>query len=238
MIRKKSNVKIGHKNLKSKPRKFTPKYGTKLNIDEVNWEKVEKIFKSDRLFLNKILDSEKQRYASTRELLKLLAGGAIISLSFIMPALPMALAPFIVDRNKYRKGHFDQSINRLKNQKLVEIVYDGGNTLVKITNEGRVRALRYKLSEMIISKPKVWDKKWRLVIFDIPEKYKRVREIFRHHLKMMDFYQLQKSVWLHPYPCFDEIEFLRQIYGVSIDVTYIVAESIEDSSHLKERYDL
>lgn len=234
----KNRNKFKQKSLKSEPRKFTPKYGTELNLDKVAWEKVEKIFTNERLLLTKKLNSEKGRYPSTKEILKLLAGGAIFGLSLAIPTLPMALAPFVMDRNNYNRSFFDQTINRLKKQKLVRIDYEDGQPVVRITNEGRVRALRYKLLEMTVKKPKVWDKKWRLVIFDIPEKYKRMREILRYHLKMMDFYKLQKSVWLHPYPCFDEIEFLRQIYGVGTDVTYVVAVSIEDSEYLRERYDL
>jgi len=54
----------------------------------------------------------------------------------------------------------------------------------------------------------------------------------------MGFYMLQKSVWVYPYPCFDEIEFLRQIYKVEINVTYILAKSIENSEYLADNFQL
>lgn len=54
----------------------------------------------------------------------------------------------------------------------------------------------------------------------------------------MGFYMLQKSVWVHPYPCFDEIEFLRQVYNVGINVTYILAEKIENAEDLKDHFKL
>lgn len=109
---------------------------------------------------------------------------------------------------------------------------------MRITQAGRVRALRYKVDEMAVDKPKQWDKKWRVVIFDIPEPQKNMREIFRKHLKYLGFYPLQKSVWVHPYPCFDEIEFLRQVYNIGGDVTYIVGEQLESTELLKQHYGL
>lgn len=214
------------------------KFTTKIELNQVNWEKVEKIFTSDKQIFLKNLKTKTIINPYTKDILKLLAGGAVLGLSLVFPTLPMALAPLIISRNKFDNNYFSQSIERMRKQKLVEIVEEGDQTLVRITQEGRVRALRYKLSEIQVKKPKVWDKKWRIVIFDIPEKYKKGREIFRDSLKVMGFYMLQKSVWVHPYPCFDEIEFIRQIYKVEINVAYIVAEKIESVEDLKLHFQL
>lgn len=223
---------------KRKSRRTNTKFSVKLQLENIEWDKIEKIFFADRKLIQLKLEREEKRIARIKEILTLLAGGAVLGLSLVIPAAPMALAPFIIDRKKYDQSTFNRAIDRLEKQKLVEIVYNGDQTLVKITHEGRVRALRYKLSEVQVKRPKAWDKKWRIVIFDIPEKYKRTREIFRNHLKTMGFYMLQDSVWVHPYPCFDEMEFLRQIYKVSVDVTYIVAEKIEGVEDLKSQFHL
>lgn len=214
------------------------KYSVKLELEKIDWDKTEKIFTNDKRDYLETLEKDKKRNPQTKEILTILAGGAIIGLSFVFPALPVALVPFFIDSNKYNRRGINHVIKRLNQQKLVEIVEEGNQAFVRITQKGRVRALRYKLSEIQVKKPKVWDKKWRIVIFDIPEKYKRMREIFRDHLKMMGFYMLQKSVWVHPYPCGSEIEFLRQIYNVGINVTYILAEKIENSENLKDYFKL
>ena len=221
-----------------KSKKDNLKFTTKLELSKVNWEKLEKIFATDMNLIRKVLVKDEERNPHVGEILKLLAGGSIIALSLVFPTLPMALAPLILKNKSYNQALFNQTIKRLEKQKLVEIFTEGEHTLVRITQEGKVRALRYKLSEIQVKKPKVWDKKWRIVIFDIPEKYKRVREIFRDHLKNMGFYMLQRSVWVHPYPCFNEIEFLRQIYKVEIDVTYILAQKIENSENLIDHFQL
>ena len=220
-------------------KKKIQKYSVTLKLDKIDWSKVEKIFYQDKQKYLYKYNKKQSISPGTKELIKILAGGAVIGLSMVFPALPMAVAPFIFPKDRYDNRYFNQSLNRLKKQKLVEIVTDeNGNQLVKISQEGRIRALRYRLEEIRVKKPKKWDKKWRVVIFDIPEKYKRMREIFRKHLQIMGFYMLQKSVWVHPYQCFNEIEFLRQIYKVGIDVTYMVAEKIENPTDLKEQFKL
>lgn len=223
---------------KTKSKKGNLKFTTRLELSKVNWEKIEKIFATDTNLIKKVLAKDEERNPHVAEILKLLAGGSIIALSLVFPTLPMALAPLILKNKSYNQALFNQTIKRLERQKLVEIFIEGEHTLVRITHEGKVRALRYKLSEIQVKKPKIWDKKWRVVIFDIPEKYKRAREIFRDHLKGMGFYMLQRSVWVYPYPCFDEIEFLRQIYRVEIDVTYILAQRIENSENLIDHFQL
>lgn len=223
---------------KGKKHKKVQKYSAVLELKNVDWEKVQDIFSADRIFISKNLAKKDILTPRVREMLPVLAGGAVIALSFMFPALPVALAPLVIDRNKFQKGALDQTIKRLSKQKLVEIVYEKEMTCVKITDRGRMRALRYKLDDIYVKKSKVWDRKWRMVIFDIPEKYKRMREIFRLHLKKMGFYPIQKSVWIHPYPCFNEIEFLRQIYRIDSDVSYVLAEKIEDSTHLKNHFQL
>jgi len=40
-----------------------------------------------------------------------------------------------------------------------------------------------------------WDGKWRIVIFDIPEDKRKIRNVFRSRLKLWDFKPWQKSVW-------------------------------------------
>jgi len=221
---------------KSQKKKRAGKYAVQIQLKNVEWDKVENIFSRERKLLLK--EHKAGETLNTKEILTILASGAIIALSFVIPVAPMALAPFVLDGTEYKGWRLRESVKRLHKQKLVDVIYKDGEPIVKITEEGRMRALRYKLYEMEVKRPKVWDRKWRMVIFDIPEKYKRMREIFRQHLKLMEFYQLQKSVWVHPFPCFDEIEFLRQIYRVGVDVTYVVAERIEGAEGLKERFGL
>lgn len=205
---------------------------------DINWENFETIFSKERAMWENEKIGTIRRYPSHPEILKFMAAGVVIGLSLVIPTLPVAVAPFVIDRRRYNGRYFNQTIKRLKQQKLVEVIEEHGQIIVRITQNGKLRALKYKLDELKIPKQKTWDTKWRIVIFDIPEHRKRLREIFRMHLKKLGFYPLQKSVWVHAFPCFDEIEFLRQIYHVGENVTYIIGEPFEATEELKRHFHL
>ncbi|MBL7159131.1 CRISPR-associated endonuclease Cas2 [Candidatus Microgenomates bacterium] len=235
-VNKKSEKKKVLAKIKKK-NKVLP-YGKKLDLKEVDWEKIAEIFKPEKKSILKRLEKEIERYPHAKEILYLLAGGGVLAACLVAPGLAMALKPFIYNGKGYQKSRLKQTLKRLKKQKLVEVVETKEEMVVRITKKGKIRALRYKLDEMRIKKPKKWDKKWRIIIFDIPERRKGFRNIFRKYLRQLRLHHLQKSVYVYPFPCFDEIEFLRQIFGVGFNVTYIVAESIEEDNYLKLKFRL
>lgn len=99
--------------------------------------------------------------------------------------------------------------------------------IIELTPIGEEKALKYLADEFRVETPKTWDKKWRLVIFDIPKDKKLLRDILRTRLKRIGFHQLQKSVFIYPYDCWEQIKALKYIYGLGAYLQYIVAENIE-----------
>lgn len=132
-----------------------------------------------------------------------------------------------------------RAIKRLYESKLVDEKQNkDGSITIFLTENGKKKALTYQLDEMKINKPKKWDKKWRVILFDIPENRKAIREILRYHLKRLGFYEFQKSVFVHPYDCKDEIDYLIEFYDIRKFVRFMVADSIDNELHLKEHFDL
>jgi len=113
---------------------------------------------------------------------------------------------------------------------------DGSYTIV-LTEKGRMKALTYYFEEMKIKKGK-WDNKWRLIIFDIPEKNRLGRNVIRGKIKKLGFYELQKSVWVYPYECKDEIDYIIEYYNLRKYVRFLVADFIDNELHLKEIFKL
>lgn len=202
--------------------------------ENIDWGKAYKIFYNDKENILQALRRGVERYPYVKEVLLILAAGTLVSAALLMPGLPRVLAPFVWQVKGYKKDRLSQTLKRLQKQKVIEVVETEDGPVVKITQNGLTRALKYKLDEMKIKRSKSWDKEWRIVIFDIPEGKRRFRDVFRDRLKQLGFYQLQKSVFVHAFPCFNEVEFLRQVYEVDIDVTYIVAKEIEGQERLKE----
>jgi phenylacetic acid degradation operon negative regulatory protein len=88
-------------------------------------------------------------------------------------------------------------------------------------------------------KPKKWDGKWRILIFDISEPHKIKREALRGKLKEWKLYQLQKSVWISPYDLQKEISILRDFFGLNFrELTVITANMIDDEKSLKRHFKL
>lgn len=87
-----------------------------------------------------------------------------------------------------------------------------GSTTILLSEHGKEKILEFKINEMKIKKPSHWDGKWRVVFFDIPEKRRRTRDMIRCKLKELEFYEYQKSVFIHPFPCLDEINFLIEFF--------------------------
>lgn len=199
---------------------------------QVDWQKAYKIFYNDKENILHALRRETERYPYVKEILIILAAGTLISAAILMPGIAKLLTPSVWNGKGYKRYRLGQTLKRLKKQRLIEVLETKDGPVVKITENGMEKALKYKLDEMEIKRPKSWDKKWRIVIFDIPEGKRKLRDEFRERLKQLGFFQLQKSVFVHAFSCSDEVEFLRQLFGVHVDVTKITATKIENEEHL------
>jgi hypothetical protein len=206
-----------------------------LPMGGIDWGRAEKIFAADKSKLGQLLETG-ERYLFSRETLLFLASAGAVGMSVLMPGLARVLSPAL--RHQQRSS-FKQRVDRLRERKLVKISGDRENEpVVEITKDGVKEALQYKIEEMEIPRPARWDGKWRVVIFDIADGKKRQRDQFREKLLELDFYPLNESVYVHAFPCFDEVEFIRQIYFVGGEVQYMLVEKMEDDFALKSFYDL
>lgn len=179
----------------------------------------------------------KNRYASVKQILTLLGGGTVLALSlFVSPTAVLLAKPFLDEKRQRDRNNWKQfnprylrsTIKRLQREKIVTIEKLNGEEIVKLTTNGKRRILKYSLDSLTIEKTGSWDGQWRLVIYDVPKHKKGLRDVFRQTLINLGFYQLQESVWIHPYSCEKQITFLREYYGVGNEVIYIVATKLED----------
>jgi len=109
---------------------------------------------------------------------------------------------------------------------------------LSITNNGK-NALGQVVSDTLnLLKTSTWDRKWRIAIFDIPEKYAPLRNKVRNILKSAGFVQLQQSVWVFPHECEDLVRLLKEESQLSQYILYGVLERIEDEDRLKKLFHL
>jgi CRISPR-associated endonuclease Cas2 len=184
-----------------------------------------------------------------KDILILLGAGVFLAASIIMPGLPMAVKPFLNAKRstkrrkkqkeweKFNQWRLRQVLKRMYAQKLVEISEEKETPVVKISENGKKKLLKYNLEEMVLA-GKDWDDKWRIIIYDITSRKRWQRELFRKTLKRMNFFQLQKSVYLTPFKCHDEIEYLRQVCEVGNEVVILTVSGIENEQAYRSYFGL
>jgi len=145
-------------------------------------------------------------------------------------------------KNKFSKDNskrFYSAFYYLRKKGMIDVRYEGRQMYISLTKEGKKKAGRFQIDDLKIKKPKKWDNKWRILIFDIQDKQKAKREALRGKLKEMDLYQLQKSVWVYPYDFKKEIVLLREFFGLEDgEMKIIEASKIENDEPLREFYKL
>lgn len=114
---------------------------------------------------------------------------------------------------------------------------DGSITMV-LTERGKMFTLRYDIDKLKLPKLKKWDGLWRVVLFDIPEFKKRARDALSFKLKQLEFYPLQKSVFVYPYDCKKEVDFLIEFFELRPYVRFLVAKETDIDLHLKDIFKL
>jgi CRISPR-associated endonuclease Cas2 len=92
------------------------------------------------------------------------------------------------------------------------------------------------LGNIQIKKPSRWDNLWRLVAFDIPEDMKKGRTALSTKLKELGFYPMQKSVYIHPYECKDEIDFIAEIFKLTSYIRFLRVKDVDIELDLKNRF--
>lgn len=133
-----------------------------------------------------------------------------------------------------------QAINRLRERGLVERVQTDKGVALRITDKGAELATILEEEEKIFGmrKPKKWDYKWRIVIFDIWERRKGVRDRLRTLLQRNGFVKIQNSVWVYPYDSEELFVFLRTNLRLGKGILYIVADEIEHDNALRKHFNL
>lgn len=151
----------------------------------------------------------------------------IITLTAMAPNM-LSLLGKVPRRNQEK---LKSAIRRLEEKGLLHIGQNG----ISLTDRGEKYIQKTLLHP---PQPTRWDKKWRVVIFDISQKEKKKRDLLRYTLKRIGFVRLQHSVWVYPYDCEELIVLLKTDYQLGKEVLYMIVDKIEKDSGLKKHFHL
>lgn len=148
--------------------------------------------------------------------------------------------PYGVQKGKYQNGanlsslvskkSARNAIQRLKDKGCLERIEKNGRILYRITEIGRSRIEKYLFDQ------ETWDGKWRIVMFDIPEEQKKLRNALRSILKRCRFKQFQRSVWISPFDVLDEVEKYVDENNLHKEVWYFLANSSKNDDSMIEMF--
>lgn len=131
-----------------------------------------------------------------------------------------------------------KSLSYLSKKQLVSIAERDGQPIITLTEKGKKHILEFNFDQLEIKRPIKWDGCWRVVLFDIPEQKKQAREALRNKLKLLGFFQLQKSCFVHPFDCKSEIDYISNLFEISPYVNYILAKELEGATQLRKIFHL
>ena len=172
----------------------------------------------------------------TRAFLVLLATGGVLTLAAVTPGFLSVIKRFV--RTRHQEYYLKTLPQKLAKQGLVTMKQVGDEVEIHLTKKGRAKVLKYKFDELKLPVSKSWDGKWRVIIADIPDTRKTARNYFREKLLELGMYPLQKSVWVYPYDCEEEIDFIKEIYEIRPFVRYMIVEYLDREGDVKRFFGL
>lgn len=182
---------------------------------------------------------KKKRQQYVKDILKVLLLGGAIYFAASSPRFTTQLMKIYFKNREYKRENFLSTFEYLKKRGLIEVTKRNKQLFVSLTKEGKNKAGRYRINDLKIQRSGPWDGLWRLAIFDIPQDQRYRRELFRGKIKELGFFQLQKSVWAHPFECGKEISLLKSFFGLSDkNIRVITAISIGEDSAIKKHFKL
>ncbi len=169
--------------------------------------------------------------------------GAIAKLGFILflgVAAPNAAGHIIKllgwvpdNKNKYRTGRV---LSSLENKKFIRFWAKNGKGKLELTKEGKIYLAGLEVKKIKLPTKTNWDGLWRIVTFDIPEKFKINRKRFARALVFAGMYNLEKSIFIYPHECKEQVFKMAKLFEIEKYIKYIVAKSIEPDFKVKVNF--
>ncbi|MEN9413304.1 MAG: hypothetical protein RLZZ342_391 [Candidatus Parcubacteria bacterium] len=180
--------------------------------------------------------AEYRRGELARDILRLVGAGVVVGASVMAPNT-IQLIDYFNPQGRAERNRLWKTIKYLENKHRIQIEERGGEKYVLLTAHGRTKLDEDAVWELAVERPRAWDRKWRLVMFDFPS-HVQTRHSFRVKLEDMGFVQYQRSVFIFPFECHEEIHAIARWYGLDEYIRYIVATEVHDMRRFAKLFDL
>lgn len=148
--------------------------------------------------------------------------------------------------SRYKRHEFNHLVWRNMKTGYIEKVIKNGTPYLRLTSRGQNKTKR-DFSLLRFQKSK-WDKKWRVVIFDILELDRKIRDRMRIKLKELGFGMFQQSVYISPHDLardfaefiesedLDEWVYVLEVSRIASGDTKTLANKIWKLNEINDKY--
>ncbi len=190
---------------------------------------------------NRNLPSVRRQKIGTvaKKLLLLLQGGVALGLTRRPDVYFKIIKGISKEWDDINRRSRHNAVKRLYQSRLIDYKENAdGAVALTLTESGKNKVLRYNLDNIKIRKPPKWDNYWRMVLFDIPENKKNGRDALAAKLKNLGFHPLQKSAFIYPYECKNEIDFIVEVLDLEPYVRHLLVKKTDIDPDLKNHFQL
>lgn len=161
------------------------------------------------------------------------------------PTLPLMLKTIWKILKEIKKIDVEEekikrTLMNLEKKEIINLSEQDGEVTVSLKENNNPTVVKYSIKALLDLKKRndVWNGKWFMVFFDVPELQKNKREYLRKFLNKIGFFKYQKSVYVFPYECEKEVGLIKTIIQGGKYMKYIIADKIEGENELKIYFNL
>jgi DNA-binding transcriptional regulator PaaX len=181
---------------------------------------------------------KRRRDAVQHALLWSVAAAGLLLVAVAAPNTLQLLGKFTGNKHKFNY-RLKSVASRLAHKGLVRFVKKNGRNYMELTDAGkRAIEMEQEVKALRARSRKRWDGRWRMVVFDIPEKHRGTRLRLRTMLRSLGFMQLQASVWVYPHDCEEVVALIKTELRAGSNVLYAIVEKIELDEKLRTHFNL
>jgi DNA-binding transcriptional regulator PaaX len=180
-----------------------------------------------------------KRQNVTSILLQTIGAAGLLTVAVLAPNALQAFGFLAKKEKRFRKWQtVNTALSRLVTRGFIVVTDTPAGKRLRLTEAGEKFWRKNQILKEGLPKKKQWDEKWRILIFDIPEKRKGLREKVRKTLLDLGFIRLQDSVWVYPYDCSAYILLLKADFKIGKDLLYLVVEKLENDRNIRKQFGL
>lgn len=191
----------------------------------------------DRKHIGRLIAQKKgnRRVPIQTIVLATLAVSGVLTTALVAPSL-LQLFDYLNPISRRNTIRFNkrivQALARLEQRGLIKTTGEGKKRQIHLTIQGEGLIDALYAGAYVIPLPVRWDGKWRVIMFDVPEKRKKIRDTLRMLLRSAGFVHFQDSAWIQPYPCDELVTLLRShLESGKGEIRYLVASFVDESDY-------